>query len=153
MTSPPDRSRLVSEAGFTLLEVLAVLAVFALGLGLLALRGPARSERLTLQATADSLADGLRSARTLAIASNRAASVVIDGALRQWSGPGGVIHVIAPGIDVTLNRLGGAPMPSLIIAFAPDGSSSGGSVNLAAGPRRAQISASWLSGRVRVDGS
>jgi hypothetical protein len=41
----------------------------------------------------------------------------------------------------------------MAILFAPDGSSTGGSVMFVLSGRQAKVAASWLSGRVHVDAS
>ena len=54
--------------GFTLIEMLIVLAILGMALGLIVNRGPMRSERLTERDTATTLAEALRETRGRAIA-------------------------------------------------------------------------------------
>jgi general secretion pathway protein H len=141
-----------AEAGFTLLEVMVVLAVLALGLGLLAARGPPRSAALEIRGAAGELAQALRLARAQAIARNQPVGLTLDLARRSWRIDAGPERVLPPvfvlsirdGSSETLgNRLGG-------IRFASDGSSTGGWIEISDGHRRMQVGVDWLSGRVTL---
>jgi general secretion pathway protein H len=152
MTWQPKRN--AQQGGFTLIEVLAVMAVLGLALGVVASRGPARPARLDLRATADLLAGDLRDARGRAIAANRPVRVMVDAGSHRWIAANGRTHDIPPQMAVSLAGLAGPVSgPQLVILFVPDGSSSGGAVTFILGPRQARVAASWLSGRVRVDAS
>lgn len=148
-TSPDLRS---GQAGFTLIEVLVVLAVLGLMLGLVVARGPQRSPALDLRVAAGQVAGVLRAARARAIAGNRPVLVEIDVAARSIR-PGGAAPIVLPA-DVALAATTTAGLAagdhSAGFRFAPDGSASGGSVDLAAGERRARIDIGWLTGRVSV---
>jgi general secretion pathway protein H len=126
-------------AGFTLMEMLVVLVILGLMLGLVLTRGPMRSRRLDLDAAARTLADSLRLARAQAIARNQVVSVPV--------GPGAVwpAGIAAPRLPADIAVAG-----SGAIVFAPDGSSSGGTVTLATEGRRVQVEVNWLTGRVAV---
>lgn len=137
MTSQTDARG--SEAGFTLLEIIVVMAVLGMIAGLIAYRGPPRSRGLDLQAQAADVARTLRAARIHAITANRPVSIIFDNAARTVS-VDGALHALPAGLAV---RAGG-------IRFAPDGSSSGGRVELAAGERHRSVSVDWLTGRVRI---
>ena len=139
-------------AGFTLIEVLVVLAVVGLVLGIIGLRGPARSPALDLREAADAVSRTLRLARSRAIASNATVGVTFDvggPALRMDDTravalPAGVLLTVTATFDNTAG-------PRLAaIRFAPDGSSSGGAVALRQNGRRLQVGVDWLSGRVSV---
>ena len=141
-----------ADAGFTLIEVIVVLAVLSLGLALLALRGPPRSAALEIRAAAGEMVQALRLARAQSIARNAPVRVVVDPARGAWALDGGPPRALPPGIVLALrvaetealgNQLGA-------IRFAPDGSSTGGTIELADGHRRLQIGVDWLSGRVTL---
>lgn len=126
------------EAGFTLIEVLVVMAVLGMIAGLIAYRGPPRSRSLDLQAQTAEVARTLRVARSRAITANRLISVTFDPAARTFSVDGAA----RPFPTGLANRAR--------IQFSPDGSSSGGRVELAAGERRQSVSVDWLTGRVSI---
>ena len=140
------------DGGFTLVEVLVVLAVVGLALGVVALRGPQRSAALDLRAAAGTVAETLRLARSRAVAGNRTVGVAFDVAgltLRlDGAAPRGLPPGIAMAVTATLGNTAGDRLAA--IQFAPDGSSSGGRVVLQGGGRRTQVGVEWLTGRVSV---
>src|SRR4051812_42459096 len=141
-----------AEAGFTLIEVIVVLAVLSLGLAILALRGPPRSAALEIRAAAGELAQALRLARAQSIARNVPVRVVVDPARGAWALDGAAARAMPPGTTLTLRVAETETQGGRIgaIRFAPDGSSTGGWIELADGHRRLQIGIDWLSGRVTL---
>jgi general secretion pathway protein H len=130
-SKPEAMLRSKAEAGFTLMEMLVVIAVMALILLLVTGYGPPRSHRLEAQAAAQQVAQGMRAARGMAIAQGRPVALVLPP-LPGWL----AVSVQAPP--------GG-------IVFAPDGSASGGRVLLGGGGRSVAITADWLTGQVHID--
>jgi general secretion pathway protein H len=137
----PRRASPHRQAGFTLIEMVVVLAVLGLVLGFLGMQRPMRSARLELEGAARALTGALQLARSRAIAENRSVAVTIGPASYAWDG--GTPH----------------PLPARIvardtgtIAFAANGSSSGGAITLQAGDRVAMVTVEWLTGRVSASG-
>ena len=120
-----------AESGFTLLEMLVVIAVMGAALLLLTAFGPPRSHRLEAKGAAQQVAEAMREARGSAIAQGHAVTVTLPR-LPGWL----AVSVQAP--------LGG-------IVFAPDGSASGGQVLLSGDGQETVISADWLTGGVHID--
>lgn len=139
-------------AGFTLIEVVVVLAVLSLGLGLLALRGPPRSAALGIRAVAGEVTQALRLARAQSIARAAPVRVVVDPARGAWALDGAAARLLPPGMAIALRGAdGGMPGERIgAIRFAPDGSATGGWIELADGHRRLRIGVDWLSGRVTL---
>lgn len=140
------------EAGFTLLEMVVALAVLGLALALIVSRGPQRSAALEMRAVAGELVQALRLARGQAIMRDQAVDLTVDLAGHSYRIDGAPGHalppayglvVIAAGTAVSGDRLGA-------IRFAPDGSSSGGRIELSDGRRRMRIGIDWLTGRVTL---
>jgi len=129
-----------------------VLVILRLVAGLVLARGAPRSAALEMRAATAAVAQTMRIARSRAIASNRPVVVALDpgAATLQVSGlaprrmPAGIaMAVIATAVIAT------ADAPA-VIAFLPDGSSTGGRVELAGNGRRSAVGVDWLTGRVSV---
>lgn len=138
-------------AGFTLIEMLIVLAILAV---LVAVFAPALSgsrAKTRLAASAQELAIALRATRDAALAESRPETFTLDASSRVYRAGGGAVHGLAPEVDARLvaadaNAAGGA------IRFFADGGSSGGTVRLSLGKRRLDVSVDWLTGRVSIAG-
>lgn len=128
------------SAGFTLLEILVVLVILALGFAVVAGAVPRRSTGLDLSTQTDALAGALRAARAQAMAEDRP---VVFAALPDGQGwrLDAAVHVLPSGL-----RLSVAGGPALL--FEPDGSASGGVITLAVRGRAAALRVDWLTGRV-----
>jgi general secretion pathway protein H len=127
------------ERGFTLIEMIVVLAILGLMLGLVISHGPAHSQRLDLDTSAQEIARSLRLARSRAIAQNRMVRWVPTP--RGYSLDGAATRALPA--DVTMTEAG-------TIGFAADGSSSGGLITLRGGERQIAIALDWLTGRVAI---
>ncbi|MFC7739020.1 GspH/FimT family pseudopilin [Roseomonas sp. GCM10028921] len=143
----------VREAGFTLIEMLVVVAVIGLAIALVVGRGPARSPSLEAREAATEVALALRQARGLAIATNRRMTFVLDVGRRAYRVGDGPVHPLPPALDlavITAAGEAGEGRTASAITFSADGSSSGGRIRLAAGSIRRVVAVDWLTGRVTV---
>jgi len=139
--------------------MIVVLAVLGLVAGLVLARGPPRSAGLEMRAATNAVAQAMRVARTRAIMSNQRVTVVFDpraSTLRIGTGtprslPAGIGMSVVTTADLTAAITSGdrAGVQAGIV-FMPDGSSSGGRVELARGERHARVGVDWLTGRVTV---
>ncbi len=141
------------QAGFTLVELLAVLTIMALLLmAAPALLTTGRSAA-DAKAAALALAVELRAARGAAVVSQREAGVTLDIAAGTYAATqGGATHRL-PG-EMGLRFRGPADEVRGAIAtirFFPDGSSSGGELRLSYAGREHLVEVHWLSGKVTVD--
>lgn len=139
-------------AGFTLLEMLVVLALIAAAsvLAMAAFGDGLRGARL--QAAAKEVAAQLRFTRARAIASGVPQEFVIDPGARTWRAPNGrhgrlpdtgeVVFTGARDLQPTAGE--GA------VRFFPDGAATGGRVRLAANGGGWDVDVAWLTGEVRV---
>jgi general secretion pathway protein H len=141
-----------ADAGFTLIEIILVLVVLSLGLAVLAMRGPPRSASLEIRATAGEMAQALRLARARSIAGNVPVGLTIDLARHSWHLDGALERALPPAYAIAIRTAATALEGERLgtIRFAPDGSSTGGWIELADGHRRMQIGVDWLSGRVTL---
>jgi general secretion pathway protein H len=139
--------------GFTLIELAVVLAIMGLMLALVVTRGPMRGPVLQTRAAAAQIVQGLRAARARAIALNRPAtfsldvedhSFRIDDAAPQKL-PAMLQLIVLSVLDKASKQRDGSD-----ISFAPDGSSSGGRIELTGNGTRLLVGVDWLTGRVSV---
>jgi general secretion pathway protein H len=147
------RSAQLRIGGFTLVELLVVLAIGGL---LLAVTPPLISSAMPaveLKAAARRTAAGLRLAREIAVAQGRDAAWVLDidshrysieGDHRSGGLPGGLdIELIAAEEEMRSDSVGA-------IRFYPDGSSTGGRVIFKRGDGGYQVGVNWLTGRILI---
>jgi len=148
MRQPPKRR---SDDGFTLMELMVVLAIMGVLIGILVARGPVHSVGLQTRAAAGALAQALRAARAQAIDRSETVTVAIDPVHRVFAADRGPVQHFAASMDVAVlpPALPG-PNDTRLIRFSPDGSASGGEILLGAGKRRLSITVEWLTGRVQV---
>ena len=136
--------------------MIVVLAVLGMVGGLVLTRGPPRIAALEMRAAANTVAQSLRVARTRAIMSNQRVMVALDPRARTLrigvGAPRGLPADIAMAVITTADLASAQPGAGgpAAIAFLPDGSSSGGRVELQAGTQHMQVGVDWLTGRVSV---
>jgi general secretion pathway protein H len=139
------------DAGFTLIEILIVIAIVGVALGLVIGRGPLRSRGLETRAAAGAIAQTLRAARAQAIAMDQDVAVAIDPARHVFAMDHGPTSTLSPDMDVAVlpPALRG-PGSTRLIRFSADGSATGGQILIGSGKRRLGVSVEWLTGRVTV---
>ncbi len=139
--------------GFTLIELIVVLAIMTL---MLVIAAPYVSNALpgvALTSAAHDVAAGLRTARSLAISRNREAAFTLDVAAHRFTvDDGRATRSLDAALDITLvtarSELGGETAGT--IRFFPDGSSTGGRVTIALDERDYHVDVDWLTGRVSI---
>lgn len=145
-------SRRHAAAGFTLIELTVVLAILGLMLALVPSALSIAIPGQQLRAVTYQLADDLRDARARAVLDGEPTTVAIklDGAGQRVGTTGARLPR-----DTTI-RVQNVPMASIVddvasVGFFPDGSASGGTIDLSAGGRTYTITVDWLTGRVAVN--
>lgn len=139
-----------SRAGFTLLEVVAVMAIVALvaSLTVAAMRGTGRGH---LKAVALDTAALMRRERMEAILGGRARHVSLDGDRRILVGDSGEAVPIPR--DVTLDLLGADSIWSgrrAVVGFEPDGASTGTVLRFSREKAEYEVRVNWFTGAVSV---
>ncbi len=145
------RSNRRPDAGFTLIEVLCVVAILAVVYILVAAHGPSRSPSFTLRSEAATIADRLGEARGLAIASGHDVTIGLEAdpvGLRIGSRAS---LATSPGISLAMLTADDHPTAvTSRLAFRPDGSADGGGILVGNEAGRIAVRVAWLTGRITV---
>jgi general secretion pathway protein H len=150
--SEPPVARAPGAAGFTLIEMVIVLAIMSLVLSLVAMKRTPVSAATEARAAARAVYEGLRAARSEAVMSNRDVSFTVDVAHRSYGWgrrepqylPGGLQLALFTSTDKVVGESVGQ------IRFDPDGSASGGRVTITGGDHIWWVGVDWLSGHVSI---
>lgn len=140
-----------AHAGFTLIEMLAVIVLIAIAATVAAVTLHGRGQG-QLEATAQRMAAGLRDTRTRAMATGKPQWFGVDLRAHAFAAPGRDPHELPEDVQVKVvsaaedvQRAGDAR-----IRFFPDGSSSGGNITLSRARQTARIDVDWLTGAVTL---
>ncbi len=140
------------QSGFSLVELLVVLGIVAVGLALVAPSFNRVRSALVVRGAAYELAAHLRAARVAASSKSVPQVLVFDRAAGRYWGEGVVAPRMLPP-SVVLDLL--VPKSEQIgrtdrVRFLPDGSASGARIILKDGASSWAVLVDWLSGDVRV---
>jgi general secretion pathway protein H len=145
------------QQGFTLLELLVVLALVAMVYALVPPMFSSGGSSTELKAAARQVAAGLRKTRSVAIVQREDAVLTVDVEARRFSLTGDPKNYALPAssqLSVYTAESEVAAGKTGAIRFYPDGSSTGGRITLAQGERKFHVDVDWLSGQVEIlDGS
>ena len=154
-TSPAGRpGNRNAEAGFTLFELLAVLAIVSFIAGAIAVYMRTGTKTASLRSIAVETAARLRETRALAINQGSSRVVLIDIGRRIISTDNRKKPLkIANGIKIAVTAAAGEQRTSRVsgIRFLPNGSSTGGTVRFSRGQQAFEVRVNWLTGRVSLD--
>jgi general secretion pathway protein H len=141
------------QRGFTLLELIVVIALIGLAYVLAAPSFGGGFLGAELKGAARDVAAGLREARSQALTRKREAAVTLDLEKRTFALSGDPqVHQLSDRLELKLftaqsevvNDKTGA------IRFYADGSSTGGRVTLSANERKYLVDVDWLTGKVSI---
>jgi general secretion pathway protein H len=142
-----------SQRGFTLLELLVVLAIIGLIVALVPGFVLRSQPQLDIQVAARAIADGMRQTRSEAVLRNRPQAFALDVEGRVFRAgeetPVRIGNDIALSFQTARSQLLSDGVGQ--IRFFPDGSSTGGLIRLVQGTARADVRSDWLTGLVTVD--
>jgi general secretion pathway protein H len=153
MRKATRQSARIGQHGFTLLELLVVMALLALALALAAPSLNRLRLGVGVRSAAYELAAHLRAARAAARETNLERVLAIDvDSRRYWAegvvAPRQLPHSIVLDLTVPASERLGAGLAR--VRFFPDGSTSGARVVLDDGRFSASIRVDWLTGDVRL---
>lgn len=147
----PKSTRKGDQSGFTLVEVLVVLAIAALLAVVIipALRTPSRT---LLETSAWQVAAVMRLARATAQATNNEALVIFDLEARQVQFLAAEPYILPQDIEVQFVSARPERRGKSIagVRFYPDGTSSGGEITLIHAQRQSRILVNWLTGNTEI---
>jgi general secretion pathway protein H len=142
-----------NQRGFTLLELLVVLAIIGFVVALVPGFVLRSQPQLDVEVAARAIAQGLREARSEAVVRNRSQAFALDVEARVFRAgeqtPVRIDDGIALSFRTARSQLLGEGVGQ--IRFFPDGSSTGGLIRLVQGNARADVRSDWLTGLVTVD--
>jgi general secretion pathway protein H len=140
------------RAGFTLIEMIVVIAILGVTLALIGLKLQPVSPATHARGAAQEISGALRSARSLALMSNRSVVFTLDLSPQGYRWGGEPQRALPK--DVSLGLLTGRDLVNSAnegrIRFDPDGGSTGGRVSINGGGQIWWVGVDWLSGRVSV---
>ena len=143
--------------GFSLLEMLLVLALIAVASLLAVAAFGGGMQGMKLRAGARDLAAQMRYARAVAISSRQPQDVLIDPQARHWEGAKGRSgdlpeggEIVFTGARAALFERGQPEDGKGAVRFFADGAATGGRVRLLANGGGWDVDVAWLTGEVRV---
>lgn len=146
-------SRTEAQAGFTLVEMLAVLVIMTLAATAIVQGGRHSIEAANVRAFLIEAEAMLRDARTAAIEKMAVQDVVLDTEGRQLEYPGaGKVLKVPQGVslDGKLASVPGSGGDGYVIRFYPAGSSSGATLPFVYQGQTYELRVIWLTGQVDV---
>lgn len=141
-----------SDAGFTLIELVVVLAILGLALALVTVKGAPVSPVTHARAAARELAAALRAVRAEALMSNQSEWFTIDVARRLYRSGQQAPQSLPSDLSFGLLTSDDEVIADSVgrLRFDPDGGASGGRITITGGGRVWWVGVDWLSGRVSM---
>jgi general secretion pathway protein H len=141
------------ERGFTLLELLVVLAIIGFVVALVPGFMLRSQPQLDVEVAARAIADGLRRTRSEAVLRNRPQAFALDVEARVFRAGDETPVRIDDGIALSFRTARSQLLAEGVgqIRFFPDGSSTGGLIRLVQDAARADVRSDWLTGLVTLD--
>lgn len=140
------------EAGFTLIELMAVLVITAAALAFAAPRLAGTRAGLQSDLAAASIAETLLAARTKAMTSGRPATVVLSPAAGQYwiAGTAGRRKKLPGGVAMSVPGAEAGAASTQTLTFQPAGSATDARITLTGRGQQTVITVDWLTGRTII---
>jgi general secretion pathway protein H len=149
MTRLPTRRR---SGGFTLVELVLVMALIALAMGLVATSLSRSISGAESREAARKMVAALRYTRTQAILDKAEKVFLVDTEAHSYQAPDREPVVLPEGMDVVLTTAASEMTSEAAggIRFFPDGGSTGGHVELIVAGREYRVDVAWLTGEATL---
>ncbi len=146
-------TRQARSCGFTLVELLVVMAIMAFVMGLVATSISRSISGAESRVAARKLTIALRYTRTQAILKKTQTIFLVDTEARTYQAPGKAIVELPEGMDVILTTARSELTSESAggIRFFPDGGSTGGHVELIVNGREYRVNVAWLTGEATLE--
>ncbi|QKF53000.1 GspH/FimT family pseudopilin [Pseudomonas graminis] len=135
-----------ASRGFTLLEMLVVIVLMSIGIAVVGFGLHKGLQQAADRQLLGQMVQALRTTRSAAIISGQPRETTFDLNHRTFKAPGERAQQWPIEVGVQLNT---AADLDAAVAFYPDGSSSGGNLQVFQGERRWRIDVGWLTGSVK----
>ena len=135
-----------ASRGFTLLEMLVVIVLMSIGIAVVGFGLHKGLQQAADRQLLGQMVQALRTTRSAAIISGQTRETSFDLERRTFQAPGRRPQQWPAEVGVQLNT---AADLNAAVAFYPDGSSSGGNLQVFQGDRRWRIDVGWLTGSVK----
>ena len=141
-----------AAAGFTLLEMIVVLAIIGLTTLLIGFGRTPLSPSTEARAAAQAISGALRSARSEALMTDRSVWFVLDTAALRYTWGQGPAEQLSRDLRLGMLASHDQQIADSVgrIRFDPDGGSSGGRILIAGGNLLWVVGVDWISGRVSI---
>ena len=138
------------QSGFTLIELVAVVALIGIALSVVSLSFSKSMNSAKVQAASRDLVAALRYTRGQAIVKNKQAALDLDMQNNTYQAPGKPLVKLPKEMHMTLLTAESEQTGTTSgrIRFFADGASTGGHVSIFAGQREWRVNVSWLTGQV-----
>lgn len=136
--------------GFTLIEIIAVVMLIALATAIVVATIGTGMTGARIRSAGKDMVAGLRYTRTQAIVRRESQVFTIDVDKRQWQAPGRKPVEVPKELNIGLTTAAEEQIDAGVgrIRFFPDGSSTGGNIELGGERARWRIDIAWLTGEV-----
>lgn len=146
-------SRQRAARGFTLIEIIVVVALIAVLTGVIAAVISGGLGSAKIRAASKDLVAALRSTRATAVVKRESQVLVLDVERRAYKAPGRDWVELPKDMEMSMVTAADEQLDEGQgqIRFFPDGSSTGGNIELSRGEALWRIEIGWLTGEVRMN--